>query len=254
MESNGKSNQQLKLTALLILLLAFVGVAGGLDLYPPLQARAANQVLNGPLGHYYNKMGGAKHASLLYKDMLTKRPADFPAPATLWNTSGYQMVYTGGLGNATTSLRHQVFLPPLSSNGTPPSTVKYYNPKSYPAEWTQDQYNAWDRYTGIVTNPSDNKKEFQVVGTAIPYRWFHTTYVNHRVQIIAQVQNKTKGTTKYVSTEVAEGFTGVMIALYAQNTKADWSIGHGNNENRELSGKCNKPAVFTEFEYTNQMI
>lgn len=60
--------------------------------------------------------------------------------------------------------------------------------------------------------------------------------------------------TKYVSTEVAEGFTGVMIALYAQNTKADWSIGHGNNENRELSGKCNKPAVFTEFEYTNQMI
>lgn len=183
------------------MLLAFVGVAGGLDLYPPLQARAANQVVPGPVGSYYNQMGGAGHASLRYQGMLTKRPADFPAPATLWTTSGYQMVYTGGTGNSTTSLRHQVFLPPVAANGTPPATVKYYNPKDYPAAWTDDQYKAWDRYTGIVTNPSDNKKEFQIVGTAIPYRWFHTTYVNHRVQIIAQVQNKTKGTTKYVSTE-----------------------------------------------------
>lgn len=181
------------------MLLAFVGVAGGLDLYPPLQARAANEVVRGPEGAYYNKMG--LWATTKYKHMLTTKPADFPKPEILWNNSHYHMVYNGGLGNATTSLRHQVFLPPVAANGTPPATVTYYNPTNYPKAWTQDEYDAWDRYTGIVTHPTSKKKEFQIVGTAVPYRWFHTTFINHRVQIIARVHNSTKGTTKFVSTE-----------------------------------------------------
>lgn len=191
LENNETLKQHLTISRLTIILLTFIGVVGGIFLSNPLNVQAQNYELPSPLGAY--KLYSGSSGAQTYADLLRQRPADFPAPKTLWNSSAYRMKYDArnGLSNPSNFLRHQIFISPLV-NGVPPKTVKYYSPKN-----TNLNYSNWDRYTGIVTNPSTGKKEFQVVGTAIPYRWFHTTYLNHRVQIIAEIKNTSTEHTIY---------------------------------------------------------
>ena len=185
LENNETLKQHLTISKLTLILLTFIGVVGGIFLSNPLNVQAQNYQLKNPLGAY--TLYQSSWASETYDYLLKQRPADFPNPETLWDSSAYRMNYAtqNGMGNPSNYLRHQIFVSPLV-DGLPPKTVKYYSPKNETLN-----YSNWDRYTGVVTNPSTGEKEFQVVGTAVPYRWFHTTYLNHRVQIIAEIRNTT---------------------------------------------------------------
>lgn len=191
LENNETLKQHLTISKLTLILLTFIGVVGGIFLSNPLNVQAQNVTLPSPAGAYklYQTSSGAE----TFDYLLKQRPADFPDPKTLWDSSAYRMDYAtqNGMGNPSNYLRHQIFVSPLV-DGLPPETVKYYNPKDETLK-----YSNWDRYTGIVTNPSTGQKEFQVVGTAVPYRWFHTTYLNHRVQIIAEIRNTSTEHTVY---------------------------------------------------------
>lgn len=241
LENSGTLSQQIRVKTLLIMLLAFVGVAGGMEIFNPLQAQA-NQVISDPLGSYF-LYKGANDGSTRFSNMLTKRPADFPATKTLWESDVYKMTYGEGTSNPTTSLRHQLFLPP-TTNGVPPATVTYYNPASYPDAWTPDQFMGWSRFTGIVTNPTTKKKEFQVVGTAVPYRWFHTTYVNHRVQILAKVSNKTKGTTVFSATEAH-----ILPITQSRRYMLNYWYDAGTKSNNDAANKNKWPSSIIEANY-----
>src|SRR5699024_8930832 len=120
--------QHLTISRVTIILLTFIGVVGGIFLSNPLNVQAQNYELPSPMGIYTLNQGD--WGSETYADLLRQRPADFPTPKTLWNSSAYRMNYEAqnGTSNPSNFLRHQIFISPLV-NGLPPKTVKYYSPK-----------------------------------------------------------------------------------------------------------------------------
>lgn len=202
LENNGTLKQHLTISKLTLILLTIIGVFGGIFLSNPLNVQAQNVRLHSPRG-VYTPTPTYSNSTKTYSHLLTATPAPFPSTEDLWTKSEYAMNYqtSDGMGNPSNFLRHQIFVAPLK-NGLPPETVKYYNSKdeNLGSTWSKEEastvsdlqtrQSTWDRYTGIVTKPSTGEKEFQIVGTAVPYRWFHTTYRNHAVRVLVEVFNK----------------------------------------------------------------